>query len=77
MSRSIAVGEMYKQLDKYGCKEMASRFVVPVSLALKADSPAVFISAACMFIVQQSGVEMDASKVIFIMWDINFSWVIA
>ncbi|KAM7540668.1 hypothetical protein Aperf_G00000034250 [Anoplocephala perfoliata] len=69
------IGEMYKQLDKYGCKEIAFRFVLPVTCVMKADSPAIFISVACMFIVQQSRVEMDASKIIFIMWNCNFCWL--
>lgn len=65
--RAVAMGEMYKQLDNYGCNKLASRFVVPVTAAMKGDGPAIFISAACVFLTQQTGVLMDASKYIFIM----------
>ncbi|KAM7541628.1 hypothetical protein Aperf_G00000034233 [Anoplocephala perfoliata] len=63
---SVAIGEMYKQLDKYGCKEMVYRFLLPVTVAMKNDGPAIFISSACIFVVQQSHVEVDASKIVFI-----------
>ena len=61
------MGEMYKQLDKYGCNKTASRFVVPVCTAMKGDGPAIFITAACVFLTQQAGVPTDASKFVFIM----------
>ncbi|KAM7540837.1 hypothetical protein Aperf_G00000034217 [Anoplocephala perfoliata] len=63
---AVAIGEMYKQSDRYGYKKIVTRFVIPLEIAMKGDGPAIFISAACMFIVQQSHIEADASKVIFI-----------
>ncbi len=66
-NRAVAMAEMYAGLDKYGCNEMASRFVVPVCAAMKGDGPAIFITSACMFVAQQSGLTIDAGKVIFIM----------
>ncbi len=63
----MAMAEMYAGLDKYGCNKLASRFVVPVCAAMKGDGPAIFITSACMFVAQQTGMEIDAGKVIFIM----------
>uniref|UniRef100_A0A0R3SYC1 Amino acid transporter n=1 Tax=Hymenolepis diminuta TaxID=6216 RepID=A0A0R3SYC1_HYMDI len=65
-STAASMGEMYIELDRYGCNKLASRFVLPVCLVIKGDGPAIFISAACMFVVQQTGFEIDSSKVIFI-----------
>ena len=61
------MAEMYAGLDTYGCNKLASRFVVPVCAAMKGDGPAIFITAACMFVTQQSNVQVDAGKAIFIM----------
>ncbi|VDD77844.1 unnamed protein product [Mesocestoides corti] len=64
--RAVAMAEMYSGLDKYGCNTMASRFVVPVCAVMKGDGPAIFITAACVYVTEQAGVEIDAGKVIFI-----------
>nr|CUU98492.1 hypothetical transcript [Hymenolepis microstoma] len=63
---AVAMGEMYAGLDKYGTSKLVSRFVVPVCSAMKGDGPAVFIASACVFVAQQTGVGLDAGKIIFI-----------
>ncbi|VDL64248.1 unnamed protein product, partial [Hymenolepis diminuta] len=65
-STAASMGEMYNELDRYGCNKLASRFVLFVCLVIKGDGPAIFISAVCIFVVQQTGFEIDFSKVIFI-----------
>ncbi|KAM7539780.1 hypothetical protein Aperf_G00000034202 [Anoplocephala perfoliata] len=62
----VAIGEMYVGSDAYGCDKMISRLLIPIGVAMKGDGPAVFIASACVFIAQQTGVELDAGKVILI-----------
>ena len=61
------MGEMYIGLDKYGCSETVSRFVVPVATAMKGDGPAVFITSSCIFVAEQAGVEINLGTFILIM----------
>uniref|UniRef100_A0A0R3SYT6 Amino acid transporter n=1 Tax=Hymenolepis diminuta TaxID=6216 RepID=A0A0R3SYT6_HYMDI len=63
---SAVVTKLMAIFLRYRCNKLASRFVLLMCLALKGDGPAIFFSVACMFIAQQSGVEINASKIIFI-----------
>ena len=63
---AMAIGEIYTGLDKYGCCKIVSRFVIPISAAMKGDGPAIFITSACIFVAQQLGAHVDVGKVIFI-----------
>lgn len=53
-NRIVALPEMFQGCDNFGISESISRFVCPITSALKADGPAVFISCACMFVTQLS-----------------------
>lgn len=65
-SRLIAIPEMIETCDRYGLQKKISRFVIPLSAALKGDASGVFQAVACVFIAQLTGFNLTAGTYVII-----------
>ncbi|EUB61341.1 Neutral amino acid transporter A [Echinococcus granulosus] len=61
-SRMVGMPHFYQTCDDYGLPESVSRFVLPLSLMLKADGSAIFMTSASLFIAQLENVQLDGIK---------------
>lgn len=67
---------MFEGCDNYGIDRKISRFVCPISSALKADGPAVFVSSACMFVAQTQPGGVSLVTVVIIWYVIKLRWIV-
>ncbi|XP_071099647.1 excitatory amino acid transporter-like [Haliotis cracherodii] len=67
-SSAIAIPETLTILEGKDNKvdKRIARFVVPFAASINRDGSVVYISAACIFIGQLTGVDMDATKILLI-----------
>lgn len=66
-SRVVAIPDMYDASDRFGIDRQLSRFVVPLTAALKGDGSATFLAASALFIVQLTDTPITAAMVVIIM----------
>ncbi|KAH9280136.1 Excitatory amino acid transporter 2 [Echinococcus granulosus] len=62
----IAIPEMIDTCDRYGLQKKITRFVIPLSTALKGDASGVFQAVACVFIAQLTGFQLTAGTYVLI-----------
>ncbi|KAL5968070.1 Excitatory amino acid transporter 3 [Taenia solium] len=62
----IAIPDMIETCDRYGLQKKISRFVIPLSAALKGDASGVFQAVACVFIAQLTGYNLTAGTYVII-----------
>ncbi|VDN09754.1 unnamed protein product [Dibothriocephalus latus] len=63
----VSLPEMFDGCDQYGVDQTVSRFSLPLTATLLASGPAVFISAAAIF-VAQTAPEMPSVGTLVIIW---------
>ncbi|VDD79308.1 unnamed protein product [Mesocestoides corti] len=62
----VAIPDLYKASDRFGIDHNISRFVVPLTAALKGDGSAAFLGASAIFIAQLSGTPITAASVVIV-----------
>uniref|UniRef100_A0A0R3WVS7 Amino acid transporter n=1 Tax=Hydatigena taeniaeformis TaxID=6205 RepID=A0A0R3WVS7_HYDTA len=62
----IAIPDMIETCDRYGLQKKITRFVIPLSAALKGDASGVFQAVACVFIAQLTGFNLTAGTYVII-----------
>ncbi|VDM20752.1 unnamed protein product [Hydatigera taeniaeformis] len=75
-SAVVCLPKAFIACDKYGIPHRISRFVLPFAGTMKSDASAIFIAASCMFVAQQSNIELDAGKVVIVII-LSFAYVTA
>ncbi|XP_071099283.1 excitatory amino acid transporter-like [Haliotis cracherodii] len=65
-SSAVAMPEGLLALERLHIDKRVAQFVVPLSSAINRDGSTMFMAAACIFISQIEGMEVDGSKVITI-----------
>ncbi|VDO07691.1 unnamed protein product [Rodentolepis nana] len=63
----ITIPDMYDASDRFGIDRQLSRFVVPLTAALKGDGSAVFLSTSAIFIAQLTNTPITSGMVVIIM----------
>ncbi len=63
----VAIPDMYKASDRFGIDPNLSRFVVPLTAALKGDGSAAFLGASAIFIAQLNDFPITAASVVTVM----------
>ncbi|VDK76864.1 unnamed protein product [Dibothriocephalus latus] len=62
----ICIPDMIEMCDKYGLQKKITRFVIPLSAALKGDGSGAFQAVACVFIAQLSKVDINVGTYVII-----------
>ncbi|KAM7539912.1 hypothetical protein Aperf_G00000031042 [Anoplocephala perfoliata] len=62
----VAIPDMYLASDRFGIDRKLSRFVVPLTAALKGDGSAAFLATSALFIVQLTGTPVTAAMTVII-----------
>ncbi|VDL18888.1 unnamed protein product [Hymenolepis diminuta] len=62
----VAIPDMYDASDRFGIDLQLSRFVVPLTAALKGDGSATFLAASALFIAQLTDTPITAAMVVII-----------
>ena len=70
--RVVAIPDMYKASDQFGIDHQISRFVVPLSAALKGDGSAAFIAACAIFVAQLTSSAITPAMVVIVMCACGF-----
>ncbi|VDK43235.1 unnamed protein product [Taenia asiatica] len=67
-SAMVSIPRAFVACDAYGIPKPLSRFVLPLAATMKSDASGVFIVASCLFVAQQQNVELDAAKVVIVVY---------
>ncbi|EUB64762.1 Excitatory amino acid transporter 2 [Echinococcus granulosus] len=62
----VAIPDMYNASDTFGIDPKVSRFVVPLTAALKGDGSAAFLGASAIFIIQLTNTPITPAMIVII-----------
>lgn len=63
----VTIPDMYNASDAFGIDPRVSRFIVPLTAALKGDGSAAFLGASAIFIAQLTDTPITPAMVVIIM----------